>query len=93
VQSANAGLSREKIKPAQMITYLSAFLFFLVMVLAMSVGVILAKKPIKGSCGGLNAIGMKDSCAICGDADDKAKNMAASLKGKDGLFYNAADGR
>lgn len=35
--------------------------------LAMAIGVILKKKPIKGSCGGLNAIGLEAECEICGN--------------------------
>ncbi|TVP50814.1 MAG: (Na+)-NQR maturation NqrM [Halomonas sp.] len=37
---------------------------------AMAVGVIMGRKPIAGSCGGLNQIGMKDGCDICGGKDD-----------------------
>ena len=31
----------------------------------MSLGVILMKKNIKGSCGGLNAISGSDKCSVC----------------------------
>ncbi|BBI51460.1 hypothetical protein HORIV_38810 [Vreelandella olivaria] len=37
---------------------------------AMAVGVIMGRKPIAGSCGGLNQIGMKDGCDICGGKDE-----------------------
>ena len=39
-------------------------------ILAMAVGVIMGRKPIAGSCGGLNQIGMKDGCDICGGKDE-----------------------
>ena len=35
-------------------------------VTAMSVGVIAGREPIKGSCGGIGALGIDQSCEICG---------------------------
>ena len=46
-------------------TFIFAFLFFLIITLLMSLGVILMKKNIKGSCGGLNAISGSDKCSVC----------------------------
>lgn len=40
-------------------------MFFLLVVLGMSLGVILMNKRIKGSCGGLNAIANADHCLVC----------------------------
>lgn len=37
-----------------------------VVIIAMSVGVLFAGKPIKGSCGGMSAIGIDTECDICG---------------------------
>lgn len=34
--------------------------------LMMSVGVIMGRKPIAGSCGGMSALGMDTACSICG---------------------------
>lgn len=48
-----------------------AFGVMLVLVLAMSVGVILGKKPISGSCGGMSALGMEVACDVC--KGDKSK--------------------
>ena len=45
--------------------FILAFLFFLIITLIMSLGVMLMKKNIKGSCGGLNAISGSDKCSIC----------------------------
>ncbi|MFK0569925.1 (Na+)-NQR maturation NqrM [Endozoicomonas sp.] len=70
---------------------LITFCAFLVLIAAMSVGVIFANKPIKGSCGGLSTLGLKDGCVICGGAD---KTDPLSEVNED-LFYDAtaADAR
>lgn len=51
-------------------TFIAAFGILLLLFTAMAVGVIFANKPIKGSCGGLNALGMKEGCEVCGGQDD-----------------------
>lgn len=43
--------------------------FMLLVVAAMAIGVILGRKPIAGSCGGLNNLGLKQGCDICGGND------------------------
>lgn len=48
-----------------MTTFLLTFGLLLVIVLGMALGVILMGRRIKGSCGGLNAIGDADQCLVC----------------------------
>lgn len=60
---------------------------FLTLIAAMAVGVIFSNKPIKGSCGGLSTLGLKDGCVICG-GKDKGEGQLATLS--DDLFYDAA---
>ena len=48
-----------------MATFFLTFVFLLLVTLGMSIGVILMNKRIKGSCGGLNAIGDGDACLVC----------------------------
>ncbi len=55
-----------------MTTILLAFGIFLVVVVAMSVGFIVQKKSISGSCGGLGAIGVEKACD-CDNPCDKRK--------------------
>lgn len=46
-------------------TFLLTFFLLLLIVLGMSLGVIMMGRRIKGSCGGLNAIGDADQCLVC----------------------------
>jgi hypothetical protein len=53
-------------------TFILAFIFFLVVVVAMSVGYIFQKKSIAGSCGGLGALGIDKACD-CPEPCDRKK--------------------
>ena len=46
--------------------FVITFLAFALIVAAMSVGVMVGREPIKGSCGGMGALGIDQSCEICG---------------------------
>ena len=72
-----------------MTTLLLAFFFMVFIVAAMAIGVILSNKPIKGSCGGLSALGMKESCMICG-GDESQWKKEVEIIGKADLAYDAA---
>ncbi len=56
-------------------TLLVTLVFMLLVVLAMSVGVIFGRPPIKGSCGGVGkALGQKDyQCEMCGGDEANCK--------------------
>lgn len=43
-------------------TYLFAFGLFLILVVLMSIGVLMQRKPIQGSCGGLSSVGVDKVC-------------------------------
>ena len=47
-------------------TFVLALLVFMAIVAVMAVGVIFGRAPIKGSCGGLGAVGIYQDCEICG---------------------------
>lgn len=49
------------------------FVFMLVVVGAMAVGAMLKDKPIKGTCGGLNDLGIDGDCMICGKKGAQGK--------------------
>lgn len=54
------------------IIFLSVVLVSLLFAL-MAIGVLFGRKPIKGSCGGLNSLGLGD-CEFCEHPSDACKN-------------------
>lgn len=74
-----------------MSTLIFAFIVMLVIVLIMSIGMLIARKPIKGSCGGLSAIGMKSACDVCGGDDEacEKEQQKNKLKQEQGQKQNA----
>jgi hypothetical protein len=49
-----------------MITFIITLLVFALVLTIMAVGVIMGRDPIKGSCGGMGALGIDQACDICG---------------------------
>ena len=47
-------------------TFFLAFILVSALVALMAIGVLLGRKPIAGSCGGMKALGMEMECEICG---------------------------
>ncbi len=74
-----------------MTTFLLAFAVLLLIVLAMSVGVIFANKPIKGSCGGMSALGMETECDVCGGDTSKCDKEEDAPSNSEGKFYKASE--
>jgi hypothetical protein len=72
-----------------MIELLLAFVVMVLIILAMSVGVILAGKPIKGSCGGIAALGMATSCDICGGNPAKCDEQQSDKVSPQAIAYDA----
>lgn len=70
---------------------LSAIIFGLVMAI-MAVGVLSGRSPIKGSCGGLGAVGVDSACEICGGDPqrcDEETDKANPEVGGETPFYRA----
>lgn len=72
--------------------FLISAIFIGIVMAAMAVGVLMGREPIKGSCGGMGALGIDTSCDICGGdprrCDEETRD---GQNGRDnpGLFYNA----
>ncbi|MDO4430184.1 MAG: (Na+)-NQR maturation NqrM [Lonepinella koalarum] len=59
--------------------FLVTFGIFLLIILGMAIGYIIKKKTIKGSCGGISALGMQKMC----DCDEPCDNLQAKLDAGD----------
>jgi hypothetical protein len=73
-----------------MATFVFAAIVFGLVITGMAVGVIFSNKPIKGSCGGIGALGMDTACEICGGnprvCEEETRNQAGIAAD---LFYDA----
>jgi hypothetical protein len=54
-----------------MTTYIAAFVILMLVVLGMAVGVLFGRSAIKGSCGGLNQVGLGGSCGGACSAQER----------------------
>ncbi|MCM2971096.1 (Na+)-NQR maturation NqrM [Larsenimonas suaedae] len=76
-----------------MLIWVLVLAVMLLLVTAMSVGVLMGRKPIAGSCGGLNNLGLKEGCDICGGKDDiceeEQKKQAMRAQGDSSLGHDA----
>jgi hypothetical protein len=58
----------------------------------MAIGVIMGRQPIKGSCGGMGALGIDTSCEICGGDPqrcDEETRDGEEGRNKPDLYYPA----
>ncbi|ASK27788.1 (Na+)-NQR maturation NqrM [Neisseria chenwenguii] len=63
-------------------TILLTFSVFLLVILGMAVGYIFKKRAIKGSCGGISALGMKKVCDCDKPCDTLQKKLDEEKKSK-----------
>ncbi|WP_417762979.1 (Na+)-NQR maturation NqrM [Shewanella sp.] len=64
-----------------MATFIAAFLFLLVFFLLMSVGYLIKRKAVQGSCGGLGALGIEKACD-CDEPCDRRKARDAKERAR-----------
>lgn len=69
--------------------FLIVFGVMIVLVLAMSIGVIMGREPIAGSCGGMKRLGMDVACEICGGDESKCEKESQKKKQDATLGYDA----
>lgn len=72
-------------------TFLLVLFIVVLLVAAMSIGVIFGRKPISGTCGGIGALGISQSCEICGGNTRKCEeeNERLAREADDDLAYDA----
>jgi len=72
-------------------TFLMALGIVLLVVAGMSVGVIMGRKPISGTCGGLNNRSEGGACEICGGNPNKCEESPGGDRdgGNPALGYDA----
>jgi hypothetical protein len=73
------------------IEFLLALGLLVLLIAGMSIGVLMGRKPIAGSCGGMAALGMEVECDICGgDTTKCVEPDAAPDASRQQLAYDAA---
>ena len=73
-----------------MATFLVSILVFGLVIAGMAIGVIMGRSPIKGSCGGMGALGIDTACDLCGGdpqrCDEETRDDNTTVSQND-LFY------
>jgi hypothetical protein len=64
----------------KMALFLVTLVLMLIIVAGMAVGVLAGRSPIKGSCGGMSALGIDTECDICGGDPNKCKTSEPPRK-------------
>lgn len=68
--------------------FIATFILFLVAFLGMSLGYIIKRKSIQGSCGGLSSIGVEKVCDCPEPCDARKKQMAREAAREEKLNKN-----
>lgn len=75
--------------------FVLAFLIMGLIMAGMAIGAMAGRGPLKGSCGGLSAVGIEGRCDICGDDPSlcETQSREGSLSSRDdgdARFYDAS---
>ncbi|OWF80168.1 hypothetical protein B4900_07940 [Yersinia rohdei] len=65
--------------------FIASFVFFLLAIAGMSLGYIVKRKTLQGSCGGIGALGMEKVCDCPEPCDSRKKRLAKEAARKKAL--------
>ncbi len=68
--------------------FVVSLLVFMMIVAAMSVGVMAGRAPISGSCGGVGKLGIDQKCELCGGDPQVCETQTRSQGGVDVEFHD-----
>ncbi|MGL4446258.1 (Na+)-NQR maturation NqrM [Shewanella sp.] len=68
-----------------MSTFIAAFLILLLFFLLMSIGYLIKRKAVEGSCGGLGVLGIEKACDCDDPCDNRKRRMAAEAARREKL--------
>ncbi|MFT5481952.1 MAG: hypothetical protein ACI9GW_000599 [Halieaceae bacterium] len=73
-----------------MTIFILSFVLMALIIVAMAVGVLFGGQPIKGSCGGMGALGIDTACDICGGDPQRCEDERVDAPEQaTTAFYNA----
>lgn len=74
-----------------MTLFLVSFVFIGLVMAGMAIGVMAGRGPLKGSCGGMGALGIDTACDICGGNPQRCEEetRGGDTETKPDLFYRA----
>lgn len=62
--------------------FLVCFVAVMLFIMFMAVGVMAGREPLKGTCGGLNNLGLRDGdCPVCGGSPAKCESTGGKADG------------
>lgn len=78
-----------------MLTFVLAVVVVILLIAGMAIGVIMGRKPLAGSCGGVGAaLGEDDyTCDLCGGDPKKCESQQELENGTADLAYDATENR
>ena len=71
-------------------TFILTFMIVALVIAGMAIGVIFGRGPIKGSCGGMSAVGIDSNCEICGGNPNKCEKEQQRQSTHTNLSYDAS---
>lgn len=66
-----------------------AFFAFIIIFIGMAIGLLIQKKPLKGSCGGVARLMGNEDCDICGGNPNKCDELNQDSNTSSDLSYDA----